>query len=1048
MSFLTKFSLKNPIAVVIIGILLVIGGLFSFSNLKVDLLPDIEFPQMSVQVVYPGASTQDVNEKVTDKLEEQLKGLNDVKKLQSQSFESFSVINLEFPFSTNLDDVEREIESLIEDADLPENAKPEINRFSFGTFPIYNISLFPSGEGENFKAFVENELIPEINKISGVNNISVGGLEDESIVITVDKEKARQNGLNLNQIKETINQHYMSFPAGSIEQETISVPVRVEEKIETINELKALQLSSGATGQPAQQEGPPSGEGNAGPPSGGNEAGPPAGTAPTQAPEPVTLGDVAEVEETAESDEITRYNMQEALSAAITKKQGANTVEVSEKIITTLEKYDDRVDYAIGFDQASGIKQSVEKLVKEGLYGALFASLAVLLFLRNIRATIIAIISIPLSLLIGAIFLDQMDITLNIMTLGGMAVAVGRVVDDSIVVIENIFRRMRKSDGTEDRNELILSSTKEILKAIVSSTLTTVVVFLPLGFVGGVTGEFFLPFALTIVFALLASLIVAVTIVPILAKVSFKNVKHEEKVTWLQKVYVSLIKKSLNHKAVVIILSFLLLGGSFFMTSQLGFVFLPNEKQKTLIASVEMPASTTLENTNEVSLQVEEYFEDQDGIKDVTAAVGSRDFQTGLKRENVANYFINLTESADVSGVIDMLEDGMKEIVTSESEDAVVSVQELQSGGPPTNNAVNIDLYSNDLDKLQKAAAKVEAYMKENDDLDYVSNNFSEKQPQWKVEIDPEIASEYGVSGFMILGIISEQTKPVSVGELPIGEEDSSVTLQYDEDVTSLEELEELQIFTSKGPVPLSELAEVKQIEDVASIQKLDEKVFARVSAQILGQNIQTVSNEVVSGVKSDLELPDGVSLEGGGGSDETVETFQQLGLAMLVAIGLVYLTMLITFGKARIPFIILSSLIFVPIGSIGGLWLTGEPLSISAMIGVLMLIGIVTTNAIVLVDRIGQNRFEKGMSIREALLEAGKTRLRPILMTAFATIAALLPLAFTTSSGTLISKGLAIVVIGGLTTSTFLTLIIVPVIYELFFFKQARKERKQAVDA
>ncbi|MGP4081074.1 efflux RND transporter permease subunit [Pseudalkalibacillus sp. R45] len=1043
MSWLTRFSLKNPIAVIIISLLLVLGGLYSFSNLKVDLLPDIEFPQMSVQIVYPGASTQDVNEKVTEKVEERLKALNDVKKMQSQSFESLSVINLEFPFSTNLEDVEQEIESLIDDADLPDNAKTEINRFSFGTIPIYNISLFPNDDSENFKAFVEDELIPEVKKIPGVNNISVGGLEDESLIITVDKEKARQNGLSLNQIKESINQHYLSFPAGSVENDTLSIPVRVEEKIETIKQLESLQLNAGNTalGQGGEQ-GPPS----------GNPEGPPQGTdqqPPTEgndASQIVTLGDIAKVEEASESDEITRYNLQSALSAAITKKQGANTVEVSERVISTLEKYDDRVDYAIGFDQASGIKQSVEKLVKEGLYGALFASLAVLLFLRNIRATIIAIISIPLSLLISAIFMSRLGITLNVMTLGGMAVAVGRVVDDSIVVIENIFRRTRKSVGSEDRDELILQSTKEILKAIVSSTLTTVVVFLPLGFVGGITGEFFLPFALTIVFALLASLVVAVTLVPILAKISFKKVKHEEKTTWLQRLYVKLIKGSLNHKLPVILVSLALLGGSFFLTSKLGFVFLPNEEQKTLSASVEMPASTTLESTNDVSLKVEEYLSDVDGIKDVTAAVGSRDFQSGLKRENVANYFINLKESANVSKVISTLETDLKEILKTESENAAVSVQELEAGGPPTNNEVNIDLYSNDLEKLQEASADVEAYMKEQDKLEYISNNFSETQPQWTVNIDPETASEYGVSGFMVLGMINDQTKPVDAGTLPIDEEDQSVTLQYDEKLSSLEELEELQIPTGKGLVNLSDIAEVKRIEDVSSIQKLDGKVFARVSAKIQGQNIQKVSSDVINGVKADVELPEGVSLEGGSGSDETQETFQQLGLAMLVAIGLVYLTMLITFGKARIPFIILSSLLFVPIGSIGGLWLMNEPLSISAMIGVLMLIGIVTTNAIVLVDRIGQNRFEKGMTIREALLEAGKTRLRPILMTAFATIAALLPLAFTTSSGTLISKGLAIVVIGGLTTSTFLTLIIVPVIYELFFFRQARKERKAEV--
>ncbi|WP_261129264.1 efflux RND transporter permease subunit [Bacillus sp. Marseille-Q3570] len=1041
MSWLTRFSLKNPIAVIIISLLLVLGGLYSFSNLKVDLLPDIEFPQMSVQIVYPGASTQDVNEKVTEKVEERLKALNDVKKMQSQSFESLSVINLEFPFSTNLEDVEQEIENLIEDADLPENAKTEINRFSFGTIPIYNISLFPKDDTENFKSFVEDDLIPEVKKIPGVNNISVGGLEDESLTITVDKEKARQNGYTLNQIKESINQHYMSFPAGTVENDTLSIPVRVKEKVETIKQLESLQLNAGTTapGQGGEQ-GPPRGNPE-GPPTENNEQPQPG----VYGPQTVTLGDIAKIEEASESDEITRYNLQRALSAAITKKQGANTVEVSERVISTLEKYDDRVDYAIGFDQASGIKQSVEKLVKEGLYGALFASLAVLLFLRNIRATIIAIISIPLSLLISAIFMSRLGITLNVMTLGGMAVAVGRVVDDSIVVIENIFRRTRKSDGTEDRDELILQSTKEILKAIVSSTLTTVVVFLPLGFVGGITGEFFLPFALTIVFALLASLVVAVTLVPILAKISFKKVKHEEKTTWLQRFYVKMIKGSLNHKLPVILVSLALLGGSFFLTSKLGFVFLPNEEQKTLSASVEMPASTTLESTNDVSLKVEEYLSDVDGIKDVTAAVGSRDFQSGLKRENVANYFINLKESANVSEVISTLESDLKEMLKEESENAAVSVQELEAGGPPTNNEVNIDLYSNDLEKLQEAAADVEAYMKEQDKLEYISNNFSETQPQWTVDIDPETASEYGVSGFMILGMISDQTKPVDVGTMPINEKDQSVTLQYDEKLSSLEELEELQVPTGKGIVELSDIADVKRIEDVSSIQKLDGKVFARVSAKIQGQNIQKVSSDVINGVKADVELPEGVSLEGGSGSDETQETFQQLGLAMLVAIGLVYLTMLITFGKARIPFIILSSLLFVPIGSIGGLWLMNEPLSISAMIGVLMLIGIVTTNAIVLVDRIGQNRFEKSMTIREALLEAGKTRLRPILMTAFATIAALLPLAFTTSSGTLISKGLAIVVIGGLTTSTFLTLIIVPVIYELFFFKQARKEQRTA---
>lgn len=1029
MNFLTRFSLKNPVAVFILAFLLILGGIYSFTNLKVELLPNIEFPQLSVEVVYPGASPQDVNEQVTSKLEDKFSNVEGVKKVQSTSFESISIINMEFPFNSDMDEVERQVDQFIQEADLPENVTPEVNRFSFGSFPIYNISLFPKEGTSNFENLVEEELIPELNKITGINGVSVGGLKEEIVEVTIDREKAQQNGLTLQSIKQQINDSYLSFPAGNITDDSIQIPVRVEEELSSLEELKNLPIK-GSQSNPASsaERGPPSDAASNG--------------TTQQGTNTITLSDIAEINAITDQPEITRYNLKESLSMAVTKKQDANTVEVADKTIDVLNQFDDRLDYAIGFDSAEGIKKSVETLVKEGLLGALFASLAVLLFLRNVRATIIAIISIPLSLLVSIIFMNQLGITLNIMTLGGMAVAVGRVVDDSIVVIENIFRRVRRtSEGMT--NEIILDSTKEILKAITSSTLTTVVVFLPLGLVGGVTGEFFLPFALTIVFALLASLIVAITIVPILAKYAFKKVPAESKEGFLQRWYGSLIKKSLNHKLVVVILSVVLLGGSFAIVPQLGFTFLPNEEQKTLVASIELPSSTTLEKTNDVSLEIEEMLSTKEKIKEVTAGVGSRDFTTGLKRENRASYFINLKDSADVSSVIDDLQKEMESIADRIAPEATLGIQEQQTGGPPSNNNVNIDLYSPDLSELQQASKTVEEYMSSRDDLKYVSNNQSEKQKQWIVQIDPEKAAELGVSGYQILGTVSDQTKPVSVGELTLNDEERNVSLTYDESLQSIDELKDVQIFTSTGPVDLSTLADVKEVENVTSIQKLDGKVFARVSGQIDSDNIRTVSTEVIEAVKSELELPDSVEVVGGGGSDETVETFQQLGIAIIVAIGLVYLTMLITFGKARIPFIILSSLIFVPFGALIGLYAINEPLSVSAMIGMLMLIGIVTTNAIVLVDRIGQNRDEKGMTIRDSLIEAGKTRLRPILMTAFATIAALIPLALTTSSGTLISKGLAIVVIGGLTTSTLLTLIIVPVIYELFFYKTSRKERE-----
>ncbi|MCU1808018.1 efflux RND transporter permease subunit [Cytobacillus firmus] len=1018
MSFLTKFSLKNAVAVFIISFLLITGGIYSFSKLKVDQFPDIEFPQISIEAVYPGASPSDVDKQVVSKLEDQLDSIEGVKKMTSSAYDSIGIINLEFPFDTDLDKVEQQVSSVIDEAGLPEEAEVKLNRLSFGSFPIYNISFF-SKDGESIEAVMKDGVIPELNKIEGINSVSVAGLTDNLVQITVDKEKAAEAGLSLSSIKEQINEKYLSFPAGELTESEEQIPIRVEENLDSIANLENLQLQPAFGGAPAEGAG---------------------GEQGNQQSAGISLKDIADIEPITDKSELARYNLKDSLSMAITKKQEANTVEVADKVTSVLEKYDDQLDYEIGIDSAKDIEKSVSTLVKEGLLGALFASIAVLVFLRNARATIIAVVSIPLSILIAAIFLNQMDISLNIMTLGGMAVAVGRVVDDSIVVIENIFRRVRKSnEGMSDK--IILESTKEILKAITSSTLTTVVVFLPIGFVGGITGKFFLPFALTIVFSLLASLLVSITIVPILAKFSFKKVPAEEKEGALQRFYGRLIEKSLNHKLVILFISLVLLVGSLAVVPSLGFTFIPNEQSKTLTASIELPSSASLEKTNTISLKVEEMLDEQKEAADVTAAIGARDFATGLRLENKASYFVNLKDNVNVEKTIKSIESKIEDISEEENADLKISVQELETGGPPSNNNVDIDLFSNDLEALQKASKQVEEYMQENNDLKYITNNFSEKQKQFLVEIDSEKASEYGLSGFQILGTVSDQTKPVNVGTLLLDDKEQEVQLSFDKELGSKDELEEVTLFSQRGPVPLSEVAEVKEIDTFTSIQKLDSKVYARVSGQVKGNDVQAVSSEVKAGVEK-LDLPDGVSLTSGGGNDETVEIFQSLGISILVAIGLVYLTMLITFGKARIPFIILSSLIFVPIGSLVSLYIINEPLSVSVMIGFLMLIGIVTTNAIVLVDRIGQNR-TKGLPIRESLVEAGKTRLRPILMTAFATIAALIPLALTTSSGTLISKGLAVTVIGGLTSSTLLTLIIVPVVYELFFLKTSKIERR-----
>ena len=1012
MSFLTRFSLKNAAAVLIIAVLLIGGGVYSFLTLKSDLLPDIEFPQLTVTAVYPGASAEDVDQKVTSVMEEQLNGVEGLNSLTSQSLESVARLQLSFPIGTDMDDVTQKVADLIARADLPQEVQtPTVNRFSFSSVPVVNLALFTK-EGENAEQWVREVLQPELEQLSGVNSAALSAVSQQYLQITVDKVQATRAGVTLQAIQENIDEAFFSFPAGSLTEEAIVVPIHIEQKLTRQSELEALTILSPITG------------------------------------EPVILGDIADIAPIETRGEIARYNLTDSMALLINKKQNANTVEVADSVVGVLDKYQERISYVMIFDQADAIKSSISELVSKGLFGALFAALVVLVFLRNFRATFIAVLSIPLSLLIAAIFIKWWGLTLNVMSLAGMTVAVGRVVDDSIIVIENIYRKM-KLNPQGDRTTLTKEGTREMMSAILSSTITTVVVFLPLGLVGGITGAFFLPFALTVVVALLASLIVSITIVPVLARVSFVKLHEENKEPFYVSWYLAIIRFSLRRKAIVMGSAVLLLIGSglLYQLSNVGFVFLPNEKQKILSATVELPPSTTLKKTSEVSMLIEQRLEeDQDRYDKRFVSIGSFDFATGSSLPNRAVYFIELADGMDTVTEISRLESEFQRILDEASPEARFSIQEQATGGPPSNNNVDIDLFSEDLEQLEQAAAQVEELMLARTDLKNVSNNMQEKQQQWSVQLDNAKMKEYGLSSFMVLGMVSDRTKPIDAGELVLDGQARELRLAYDEPLAGSEELASIMLYGPAGPVALSEVASIEQTEVYTSIQKLNARVYARVTAEVVGNDVRAVSGDVTDQVGS-LNLPEGVSLESGGGSDETVQTFIDIGIAMLIAVGLVYLTMLIFFGQARVPFIIMTSLLFVPIGALLGLVIAGEPLSMSAMIGLLMLIGIVVTNAIVLVDRINHNR-SAGMTIRDALIESGKTRLRPILMTAIATIAALLPLVFSTPEGGLISRGLAVVVVGGLTTSTLLTVIFLPVVYELAFHRQHKREQRTAQSA
>jgi HAE1 family hydrophobic/amphiphilic exporter-1 len=751
----------------------------------------------------------------------------------------------------------------------------------------------------------------------------------------------------------------------------------------------------------------------------------------------IKLGDIASITESAEDNNmITRTNGKPSVNIDIIKNPDANVVEVADQVnqkLDELKKANPDVHVIKLFDKSEGVKSSIRSMIREGLLGALFASVVILIFLRKFRMTLISIVSIPVSIFVTIILLKQADISLNIMTLGGIAVAIGRVVDDSIVVIENIYRHMMKNP--QRNSEMISLATKEVASAITSSTLTTVAVFIPLGFVGGIVGKVFYPFAITVAIALLCSLLVAVTLVPVLAKIMLlrgTRMHVDRSHSRLADGYKKALRWALNHKPIVLTLSTALLLGSLGLIPLVGTSFLPSEKDKAMQISLRMPAGTDLNKTNEVANEIEAILKKHKEVKVISSSVGGLSGQLmsdgSIGSSNRASMFVSLDSSTNMDTFLEQVRHDLK-LLAKQGE---INVTEVKSVGPPS-SSIQVSVKGDNLNDIKKVTEELTAKMKNVHGLANVSNNLSAQRDIVTVTVDHDKAAKQGLVAqqvaYTIRGLLDAQT----VFKMEHGNQTQGVKLGLEEkDLNSVDKLKDIQILSQSGKlIRLGDIAEVKHEKGPVSIQKQNAQQYATVSGDVTIKDTGAVSREIQK-IIGGMTIPKGVTVKIGGDTEEMNKSFAQLGEAMVVAVFAVYIVMMIAFGEATAPFTIMFSLPFAVIGGLVGLWFSAQPISVSAMIGALMLIGIVVTNAIVLIDRVQQVR-ERGLEIQEALLEAAGTRLRPILMTALATIFALLPLGLGYGEGTLMSQGLAVVVIGGLASSTLLTLFIVPIVYLLF---------------
>lgn len=1029
---LTKLSLKNTISVIILSVLVLVGGIYSAQKIQIETFPDVSFPAVAVQVVYPGASSEDIETEVTKPIESGLMKLENYDQLTSTSSENMASIFLIYPFGSDMDKIEKDVDNVINKTKLPDKAEATVQRIAMDSAPIYQVAIANNGQVKDLQQSIEKDLLPQIKKINGVSDVSLQGTKDEEIQIVVDNKKAEEKGISLDTIKTAIQGLDYAVPLGSVENNGKTVSVRMKGTLNSVDQIKKTVLSSAAA-QSSQM----------GTMTQGAQLGRGAGQAQKVTPKNVTVADIADVKVVSVQDQISRYNGKESYILSVSQTQDSNTADVAtsvKKEIKTFKK-DNNVETHVIMDNGKEIEKSVSSLIKEGLLGALFTVVVILLFLRNIRATIISILSLPISIFATISVLNSLGYTLNIMTLGGLVVAIGRIVDDSIVVIENIYRWKQQKGNQYKKKEMALYATKEVIGAIASSTFATVVVFLPLAFVSGIIGEFFRPFAISVVVSILTSLIVAIILIPTLgAKFLSKPLKEHSNDTRFMRGYEKLLRSALKRKWIVILLSIVLLAGSLSMIPLLGFSFLPGSVNKTLQVTATLPSNSTVNQSNVVAKELEKYFADSDKIDSVQATVGGkRDFMMNMDGgKNKAIFQINLKDGKNMDKELSKINKEVPSIVDAKVKGTTITAKELSQNGPPTGNNIDVNLYSANFNDLKNAASKIEKELNSDDRLKNVSNNLKDVQPKLEITLNDK-AHDENISMFQVMGAINEKINDVEIGDYDLNGETNKLTVGYKTKATSKEDIEKIKFMTATGPKVIKDYVTISQKDAPVSINHDDGKMFASVSAEVKGKDTAAITKDVTNHLNK-IDLPKSVDMKIGGGLDMISDGFSSLGIAMVVAVGLVFLIMSMTFGGLRTPFVILTSLIFVPVGAFLALFIGKQTLSMSAMIGLLMLIGIVVTNAVVLLDRVEHNR-KNGLDVTDSLIEASKTRLRPILMTALATILALVPMALSNSTSGLISKGLAVTVIGGLTTSTFLTLIIIPVIYKLVSKKKKIEE-------
>lgn len=1011
MDWLVKLSMKNRAFIALVTIVIMVLGLISLNMLRRELIPPVELPAVAITATNPGASSEQMADQVAEPIERQLSTVDNAVSTTSTSNSNFSLITLELEYGSDIFRAASQTDVLLNslDEELPDGTNTSTLTGGTSNIPAMAVSISSQLDPAELSERFDQAARSDLENISGVSQVQLFGAADELVRINPDDDALTEQGIDRTDLIDALEDAGAVVPGGSVSDDNESLDIAIGREFNDVSDMETILV--------AVEDGPP-----------------------------VPLSDIAEVEQTqAEAQSISRTNGDDAITLMILPSNDANFIELSEAAMSIMDEaavqMADGTEFTVVFDQAEFIEDAIAGLANEGLWGLALAVLVIFVFLLSVRPTIITGITIPLSVLFAFVGMLATGTTVNMMSLAGLMITIGRMVDDSIVVIENIMRHLRQAPEGESKLKTITRATGEVSSAVISSTVVTVLVFVPILLVEGLAGELFRPFALTVVLAMVGSTLVALTIVPVLAYWFMRNQRirgdqarvmenTDIRVTtnWLARIYRPIITWAIRSRATrwfTAIAALAVFAGSIALVPALKVNLLGDTGMNMQVVTYSAPQGSSLQRTSELARDLEAVLDDVEAVETVQTDIGGG--QTMMSPGDDEATFTLITEaSADQPEVEANIQQTLDDFFAENPDHGEF---QMDTGDAVMgSDTVDVRLDALNEDDLEEASETLVDAFEELDETAQVESDFAAEQPSIEIIPREDEVAQYGMTVADAMGLIVSHTAEFPVADVTIDDRELEVFIESSAAVDTVEDLENLDLFG----IPLTDLAEVNRVNIPPTVSTMNAIRTVTISVTPSSTDDVGATTAALNEAINDADLPDGVQSELAGVAEEIDTTFEQLALAMVAAVLLIYVVLVWLLKSLIQPLVMLVSIPFAVTGMIVALLITGTPLGATTLVGMLMLIGIVVTNSIVLMDLINQYR-RRDATLEDAILAGGQNRVRPIIMTAAATIGALIPPALgLANQSSFVSAPMAIAVIGGLVASTLITLVIVPVLYRM----------------